>query len=146
MTTQQIHSLHHLAVALRPDWHNNRCGSTWQHALETNGTPMTLPHAEDFHHAIQALIHYATATTPEGTHRYKTPNLYVQDGTWWSETRPAETREKQPPCEQHPEYGTTTTCTACISEYKTGDRPENMIGKTYHPTLEEGHPAVGRPR
>jgi hypothetical protein len=132
MTTQQIHSLHHLAVALRPDWHNNRCGSTWQTTLETNGTPMTLPHAEDFHHAIQALIHYATATTPEGNHRYRTPRLYVEAGEWWTATRPAKDSSKDiPACEDHPDYGNQQNCSACNSEIKAGHRPAEYRGKVY---------------
>ena len=134
-TQNEANALHHLALALRPDWAHNRPGPTWLAKLKEHGTPGTFPNTENFSHALQALIHYATATTPEGAPRYKTPDLYPLDGTWWTETRPKEDPAKLPPCEQHGNtYGNKNTCRACRSEYLAGHRPETHIGRNYNPT------------
>ena len=135
-TQNEANALHYLALALRPDWLNNRPGPTWLAKLKEHGTPGTFPNTENFSHALQALIHYATATTPEGAPRYKTPDLYPLDGTWWNETRPqqAGAKEKLPPCPEHVNYGDIESCTACISEIKAGHRPSSYLGRVYNPT------------
>lgn len=133
LTTAEIYALHHTAVALRPDWHHNRPGSTWQKQLTDAGTPMTLEHAQSFWHAINALHTYATQQTDDGTPVKRTPKYFLEAGKHWEQTRPAEHAEKLPPCEQHPEYGTTKSCKACKSEIAAGDRPDDKIGEVYEP-------------
>lgn len=141
MTSYEMHALHNFAVALRPDWANNRCGSTWQNTLGGN----TFPEAENFIHAMKALHAYATMQAADGTHVKRTPKLYPEPGDWWETTRPENAATKQPACEQHPDYGTITNCVACKSEIAAGERPENMLGKHYNPLTPEGYPDVVQP-
>src|SRR5690625_4384679 len=137
LTTAEIYALHHTAVALRPDWHHNRPGSTWQKQLNDAGTPMTLQHAANFLHALRALVHYCDRKTDDGTHLMRTPNWYTGPGKHWEQTRPAEHADKLPPCEQHPEYGSVTSCKACKSEIAAGERPQDMLGKHYEHSPDE---------
>lgn len=143
MTRTEMYALHHFAVALRPDWHHNRCGSTWQNHLGGN----TFPHATDFLHAMRALHNYATMQTADGTPVKRTPKYFPDAGPWWDQTKPTETAPTLPPCDQHgTDYGNKESCTACWSEIKAGTRPHDKIGKIYTLNLNlKVNPAVGRP-
>ncbi|NIH70504.1 hypothetical protein [Auritidibacter ignavus] len=121
LSNAEGNALHHLAIALRPDWVRNRPGQVWHQRV----TDSTFPHAVSFLHTIHALIAYAS---PQAGMR--TPNLFPQSGAHWDTTVPARSQEFLPRCQDH-DWEPATTCSACWADVKVGDRPRNMIGKHY---------------
>ncbi|PXA77918.1 hypothetical protein [Auritidibacter sp. NML100628] len=119
LNSAEGNALHYLALALRPDWAHNKPGQVWRQQLRED----TFDQAENFTHAVQALIAY---TAPEA--RMRTPNLYPQPGAHWDKTAPARVRDASPRCVDH-NWEPASTCRACHADVKVGDRPRDMIGK-----------------
>jgi hypothetical protein len=115
-----------IALALRPDWKSNKPGPTW--FTKTGGT---LPHAENFIHSVDALIHYAT-DQKDGKHVKRTPNLYPESGVHWESTKPKIPPKRREPCEDHPENDAgADNCTQCWADIKAGQKPHKYLGKKY---------------
>jgi hypothetical protein len=115
-------ALHQLAIALRPDWEPNNPGNTWY--TKTRGT---FPHAQNYVHCIDALIHYATKSDP----RKRTPDIYPEDGKHWDATRPAPEVDRpgrEPICQDHTAYN-ARTCPVCSDEIRTKHRSPQQRGK-----------------
>ena len=74
-------SLHMLALALRPDWKHNNPGALIKAAQDASGS---IIEADDFPHAVRALVAYASA---KGANRKRTPDLYPLSGRHWMSTR-----------------------------------------------------------
>lgn len=129
LTPDQGNALHYHALALRPDWKNNNPGQTWRHQLTNN----TLPHAQNYEHALNALTAYATQTNP----KLKTPNLYPNPGQWWETTQPnpGVANPTHPPCQQHDQnkYTPTKICAGCRAEELTIGRPPHLHKQIWHP-------------
>lgn len=129
LTNQEGQRLTACMLAMRPDWSKNNPGQLLAEA-NTVGLP-----GHDFGHALRALAAYCTARD-DGGWQYRTPNLFAQDGKYWTGTAPTDwVRPKAPMCKDHPE-SEGPTCRGCHADVKVGDRPENMIGRHWTPPTE----------
>lgn len=132
LTPRQGQRLTTMMLAMRPDWTPNNPGQLLATANQT-GLP-----GHDFAHTIRALANYSTAIDENGKPQYRTPNLFTQDGKYWTETAPTKwSKPKPPPCEDHPEQE-APTCRCCHADVKAGDRPTHMIGKHWPGTIAVG--------
>lgn len=126
LTNQEGQRLTAIMLAMRPDWVKNNPEKILADANMT-GLP-----GQDFGHSLRALAAYCTARDESGW-QYRTPNLYIQDGKYWTSTAPTNwVRPKAPMCKDHPE-SEAPTCRGCHADVKVGDRPADMIGRHYTP-------------
>lgn len=123
LTHQEGQRLTDCMISMRPDWKKNNPGQLLADA-NTTGLP-----GHDFGHALRALATYATTRGDDGKPQYRTPNLYVQDGKYWTTTAPTDwARPKAPECPDHTgQEG--PTCRSCWADIKIGIRPETLLGK-----------------
>ena len=133
LNDNQGRALTQLAHALRPDWNPTSTGKVLATANQAEGFP-----AQDFPHAVRALLAYATATTPNGDHKRHTPAFYAEPGPHWTTTatQSAPTPHNAPRCPDHDTFH-AHNCPPCIADVKVGDRPATMIGKHYDPQEPE---------
>lgn len=132
LTNQEGQRLTAMMLAMRPDWVRNNPGQLLEQANQT-GLP-----GHDFPHSIRALATYATAVCDDGKPQYRTPNLFIQDGKYWTDTAPKRwVKPKAPRCEDHPDYP-GPTCPGCWGDYRAGDRPQTHIGKHYKAPANAG--------
>lgn len=119
----QGETLVHLAHTLRPEW----ATPSIRTILQTAGT---LP-AENYLHAVQAVIAYATATKPDGSWAKLTPAFLAQSGPHWESSRPRRLPGSVvvgPACEEHPEQE-AVSCRCCWADVKTGMRRRDQVGR-----------------
>lgn len=117
---------------MRPDWTKNNPGQLLADA-NTDGLP-----GRDFGHALRALAAYCTARDGSGGWQYRTPNLFIHDGKYWTTTAPADwVRARPPECPDHIGKD-STNCSSCWADVKTGYRPESHIGKHFQAPADVG--------
>ena len=128
LTPQRANTLTNLATTLRPEW-NPTSFHTKLHAFHASGT---FP-ATNYLHAVEALIEYATARTPDGKPAKLTPAFYGEPGRHWDVTvrRPgpgAVPVGGEPACEDHPEE-VGRHCRCCWGDVRAGMREPDQVGK-----------------
>ena len=123
LTNQEGQRLTACMLSMRPDWAKNNPGQILAEA-NTVGLP-----GQDFGHALRAIAAYCTARDESGAPQYRTPNLYIQDGKYWTATAPTDwVRPKAPDCPDHVGQE-APNCRSCHADVKCGDRPQTHIGR-----------------